>query len=339
MERLSKKERIQAALNKSEVDRIPVGLWLHHPDVDQDPRALAEAQVDFARKYDLDFIKLCPFGLYSVQDWGCKVKFFCSKHEVAIAADYGIKSTSDWEELERLSASYGTWGKQLQLPYRVKKLLKKDEDIPIIQTIFSPLTTARKLAGDRIFTDMKDNPGILHHALQVITDTTTDFIKGNIDAGVDGFFFATQLATTDFLTEEEYSEFGEKYDLQLFEAYKDITFFNVLHIHGNHIMFEKLSHYPANCINWHDRWVYPSLAEARELTDKCLLGGLHENETLLKGTIDDVKRHVEEVIETIDTRGFILGPGCVADPLTPEANYFAARLAIENYRSIPAGVR
>lgn len=37
MELMTKRERIQAALNKQEVDRIPLSIWHHMPDVDQDP--------------------------------------------------------------------------------------------------------------------------------------------------------------------------------------------------------------------------------------------------------------------------------------------------------------
>lgn len=50
LEKLTKHQRITAALNFEDVDRIPIGLWLHHPDVDQDPRSLAETQVNFNRQ-------------------------------------------------------------------------------------------------------------------------------------------------------------------------------------------------------------------------------------------------------------------------------------------------
>ena len=46
------------------------------------------------------------------------------------------------------------------------------EEIPIIQTIFSPLTTAREMAGDQILFDMKQNPKLFTNDLQTITDTT-----------------------------------------------------------------------------------------------------------------------------------------------------------------------
>ena len=65
METLTKRERIAAALQKEAVDRVPIGLWLHHPEVDQDPRALAETQVAFMRAYDTDLLLLRFAARYS----------------------------------------------------------------------------------------------------------------------------------------------------------------------------------------------------------------------------------------------------------------------------------
>ena len=327
---MTKKERILAALNYQEVDRIPFSVWLHFPDQDQDPISLAETQVNFMKKFDLDFIKLMPFGLYGVQDWGCKIKIFSTKLEPAIVDKYAIKDVEDWGRIEVHPAYYGTLGKQVQLVQHVKKLLNS-EDTPFVQTIFSPLTTARKLGGDRIFADIKENPDLIHAALQVITETTINFIKENIDSGVSGFFFATQCATTDLMTPQQYEEFGVKYDLQLFDVFKDKTYFNIIHIHGQNTMFEMLANYPGNCVNWHDRWVYPSISEARRITDKCILGGINENAVLLKASPEEIQQHVDEAVQSAGRKGFILGPGCCADPATPDVNYYAARIATQNY--------
>ncbi|WP_242866758.1 uroporphyrinogen decarboxylase family protein [Abyssisolibacter fermentans] len=332
MKKMTKKERVMAALNGQEVDRVPVSLWLHYPHKDQDPRSLAETQIEFMEKYDLDFIKLMPFGLYSVQDYGCKVKIFGTPDQPPIVDDYGIKCVDDWKSLEVLPGTYGTLGKQVQLVKHVNKMLKeRNEDVPIVQTIFSPLTTALKLAGDRIFKDMKENPEIFHQALQTITYTNINFIKANLEQGVSGFFFATQCATYDMMTEEEYDEFGTKYDLQLFDAFKDETFFNVIHIHGDNTMFEKLANYPGNCISWHDRWSKPNMEEARKMTDKCFLGGLNEKDVLAQASVDDIYVHVSEAVKMAGKKGFMLGPGCVANPNTPSINYYATRVAIEKF--------
>ncbi|MGD8564174.1 MAG: uroporphyrinogen decarboxylase family protein [Desulfarculaceae bacterium] len=327
--KMSKSERVRAALSIEEPDRIPISIWLHYPHKDQDPRGLAEYQVEAMRQFDYDFIKLMPFGLYTVQDWGCQIKIFCTPHEPAVVEKYGVQCLEDWESLEELSADYGTWGKQLQLARHVGKLLQGEA--PFIQTIFSPLTTARKLAGDRIFKDLKEATDILHQALGVITATTINFVKANIEAGVSGFFFATQCACTDLMTSEEHNEFGKKYDLEVFDSFVDATFFNVLHLHGDNVMFQDLLDYPANCLNWHDRWVQPSLGQARKMTAKCLMGGINEKEVLAKETPQIISRHVEEAVRDAGKKGLILGPGCVADPKTPATNYYAARLSAERF--------
>ena len=63
---MTKTERVKAAVNFQEVDRIPLGLWPHHTDVDQDYVKLADKQFAFYRETDIDFVKLMPFGLYTV---------------------------------------------------------------------------------------------------------------------------------------------------------------------------------------------------------------------------------------------------------------------------------
>lgn len=335
---MNKEQRVKAALNSQEVDRVPVSIWMHYSDVDQDPRSLAETQVAFVKKYDYDFIKLMPFGTYAIQDWGAKIKIYCDKFKEPIVEDGGIKEIGDWEKLEELPAVYGTWGKQLQLAQYVSKMA--GSEFPFIQTIFSPLTIAKKLAGDRIFKDIKENPKVIHNALEVITQTCINFIKANIEAGVSGFFFATQNASYDVNDEEIFQEFGEKYDLKLFDIYKDQTWFNVIHIHGDNIMFDRLNAYPGNCLNWHDRHTDPGFNDARKKSGKCFLGGiqevpyfvgnvLHYDSIMAGSTPAKIEQHVHEAIKQVNGNGLIIGPGCVTDPKTSEENLFAVRKAVE----------
>lgn len=330
-------ERIKAALRCEEVDRVPVSMWMHFSEVDQDSRMLAESQVAFNEKYDYDFIKMMPFGLYTTQDWGNMIKVYCDKYKEPIVAKPAIQSIKDWEHIIILPATYGTWGKQLQLAQHVSKLVKNET--PFIQTIFSPLTTAKKLAGDRLFKDMKENPKIIHEVLQNITDTTKNFVRENINAGVSGFFFATQCASYDFMSEEEYMEFGVKYDSQVLDVYKNKTYFNVVHVHGDNIMFNTIANQEFNCLNWHDRHTKPSLEEAREITNKCFLGGveevpyfvdgvLHYNSIMQRSTPEQIKQHVREAVEQVEGKGLIIGPGCVVDPKTSEENLHAVREAV-----------
>lgn len=340
MGKFSKVERVKAAIDFKIADRIPISLWPHHSDVDQDYMKLSDAQFNFYRMMDLDFVKLMPYGLYAVEDYGVKIKKYNKVNVVAEVVGDFIKTTDDWDKITDLDVTKGTYGKQLLYADRMIKLMKEADDVaPIIHTIFSPLTTIYKLVGDRLFIDMQLHPAKVHQALQVITKVTKKFINENINIGVSGFFFASQLANYRFMDDKTYDEFGEKYDLQVMDCYKNETWFNVVHIHSftpekEKEMFQRLLNYPGNCINWHDRWAGPSLLEARELTDKCLIGGINEEQYFNKTNYKNVYGHIQEAVGMGGTKGFMLGPGCTIYEDTPIENYMAARIAIEKYGRI-----
>lgn len=335
---MNRKERIMAALKGQEVDRVPVSAWMHFSEVDQDPISLARTQVEFNEKYDFDFIKMMPFGTYSVQDWGAEITFYAHKYHEPIVKTAGIQSVEDYDTLEVLPATYGTWGKQVQLAQRMSKLVK--EDTPYIQTIFTPMSTLNKLSKGRVVEDIKTHPEKVKRALEVITETTINFVKANIEAGVSGFFLASQSANKGFIDLESHKEFCTPYDLKVIESYCDKTWFNVMHVHGSDIYFEEMEKYPVNCLNWHDRHTWPSLEEARKITDKCFLGGIQEVPFFVDGVLnydsimarsskDEIIKHVREAIDQVDGKGLIIGPGCVVDPKTSEENLHAIREAVE----------
>jgi len=324
---MNKTERIKAALRKDIADRVPVSVWMHYPSIDQDALTLAETQVAFQRAYDLDFIKLMPFGLYSAQDWGCQVEFFCDATHPPIVRKHGIATVAEWNQVKVLPPHFGNWGQATQLAAYVGEMV--GDKVPFVQTVFSPLTTACKLAGERVYTDLRENGAVVHRALEAITETTLAFIRENMAVGIAGVFYATQCACHDFLTWEEYKEFGRRYDLMLLEEANKHGWFNILHIHGKNLMFRELADYPVHALNWHDRQEYPSLREARQLTDKCLIGGLNEKGPISCGTPAEVAGQVAATIAEAGERGLIIGPGCVAYPDTPVQNIYAARLAVE----------
>lgn len=326
---MTKKERIQAALAGKPVDRVPFGMWYHLPHVDQDPVSLAETQIQMVEDYDLDFIKMMPFGNYQASDYGLSCTYYCTPTQAVFERKFAIEDAKEWGDIRELPGWFGNHGKVLLAAAQITAQQKKQgKEIPFVQTIFSPLTIARKLAGDRIFDDMKRYPDLMHHALSEITKTCINFAKENVDAGVSGFFFASQCSTYNLMTEEAYREFGTRYDLQILNAVKDHTYFNIMHIHGENTMFDLLASYPVHALNWHDRWVAPSLNEARKKTDKCLMGGINEA-WLHTAKPEDIREHVKQALDMAGKTGFILTPGCCASMTTPKENILAIRDALK----------
>lgn len=336
---MTREERVKAALKGEAVDRVPVSVWMHFSEHDQDPRALAETQTAFNEEYDYDFIKMMPFGTYSVQDWGAQIKIYCDKYKEPIVAKTAVDKIEDYKRIQALPAYYGTWGKQVQFAQHMARMIKPHT--PFIQTLFSPATTLRKLVGERMFTDMKENPEYVTEALQNITETTIHFVKANIEIGVSGFFLASQCASYDLFNEEEYKKFVMPYDLEVMKSYCDKTYFNVVHMHGENIMFDIINeNYPCNCLNWHDRHTKPDFKEARTKSDKCFLGGIQEvpffvngvltyDSIMQRSTPEQIETHIKEAIALSGTNKLILGPGCVTDPKTSDANLRAVRKAVE----------
>ena len=123
---MNKIERLEAAIAGKEVDRVPYSIWYHLSAVDQDPVSLAEETVALSKKYDYDFVKMMPFGLYGVQDLGAKINIFSQQGKPPLVARPGIQSISDYLALQPIPAIQGTYGKQLEFSELLYRQLPRD---------------------------------------------------------------------------------------------------------------------------------------------------------------------------------------------------------------------
>jgi uroporphyrinogen decarboxylase len=325
---MTKRERLQACIQGKEIDRQPISFWHHFPAVDHDPEQLAQATIQFQRRYDLDFVKLMPNGLYAVLDWGVKARRPKNPLETDKISRYAVHEPQDWEQLQPLDPTQGVLGQQLKCLEIISDKLKGE--VPLVQTIFSPLTIAAKLAGsDRVNEHLQTAPQQLHAALKVITQTTIDFVHHCIKRGIEGVFLATQWASYMLLSEERYHEFGKAYDWRILDSIQGDTSFNILHIHGKEIMFDLLVDYPVQAISWHDRGTLPALGAAVVKYGGGLLGGLDHEHTMRHGTKTQISQQVQDAIRQTRGQRLIIGPGCVLPPDVPAWRLHAARKAVD----------
>jgi uroporphyrinogen decarboxylase len=92
-------------------------------------------------------------------------------------------------------------------------------------------------------------------------------------------------------------------------------------------MFDLLSDYPVQVMNWHDRETPPSLAAGQERFAGAVCGGLQRWETVVRGTPDQVREQAHDAIEQTGGQRFVLGTGCVTPVVAPTSNIHAAREA------------
>jgi uroporphyrinogen decarboxylase len=325
---MNKRDRLQAAMRgEVAVDRVPVSLWRHFPVDDQYPDQLAAATLEFQNLYDFDFVKVTPSSSFCIRDWGARDEWRGNPEGTRDYTHRVIARADDWTRLQPLDPRAGALGDQLRALRLIRDGLPPS--VPVIQTVFSPISQARNLIGaDKFPSHARQYTTELKAALGVITETCLRFVDEAKKIGVDGIFYAVQFASTRIFSEPEYHELGEPHDRKILDAVSD-RWLNVLHLHGDDVMFDLISRYPAQVINWHDRETPPTLVDGKKKFKGAVCGGLRQWETMVRGNPDSVRAEAKDAIETMNGRGLILGTGCVTPITTPRANLRAARDVVE----------
>jgi len=326
MHPLSKRERLEAALAGAPTDRPPVALWRHWPGDDQRADDLARATLDFQRAYDWDLVKCMPPSSYCLFDWGATSRYLGNEEGTRAWGPRVIQRPDDWTRLPVLDPYQGALGDSLQALRLIGAGL--GPEVPLIQTIFSPLAQAKNLAGERLLPDMRGHRDEFHTGLETITQSILRYLEAARATGIAGIFYPLQHATYDLLSAAEYAEFGRPYDRRILEATEGL-WLNMLHLHGANVMFDAVADYPVQAVNWHDRETPPSLHDALARFPGALVGGLNRLETMVRGTPADVRREVQDALAQTAGRRLILGTGCVLFLATPVGNIRAVREAVE----------
>lgn len=305
---MTKVERIKAAIEGKQLDTIPYAVWTHLPGIDMDPEKLAEATFDFYKRYDIDFIKTMNNGMYPIEDMGCIIDYSdIALGGVAKLIDTPIKTVEDWSSLKRTSVDEGALKRELT---SLDLLLQKTKgEVPVVFTVFSPITIADKLSNKQLIEHIRNGSGKeVHKALEVITETSCELVKRAIGLGADGIFFASQMSSYNIMSEEMYREYGAYYDERVIAASKG--WFNVLHAHGENIMFNLLNQYQVQVFNWHVWESLPALEEGNVMSGKCVMGGIKRMD-ITNHNKNELQNQIYECIKSLKGKGHILTPGCV----------------------------
>jgi uroporphyrinogen decarboxylase len=328
MKQMSRRERLQAAVNGQPVDRVPYAVWRHFPAVDRSPAGLAQSTLRFHEHYGSDFLKITPRAGYAVEAWGCVESEQVLPTGHRACASCAVKAGDDWKRIRTLDpASAAGWVEELETIIRLG-FDRRIGDAPVLPTLFSPLSLARKLSGDRLAHDLRERPDAVLGALEAITETVVTFADLALREGVSGIFYSIQTASRRVLDDEQYARFGEPYDRRVLEAIHPRSFPTVIHGHGDALMFERLARLPGHVWNWDDRAAGPALAEARRLVPGALCGGLDQVRTLRDGTPEAAVAEAREAVAQTGGTGVIVGPGCVLMAGTPDATVAAVVKAL-----------
>lgn len=299
---------VRAALAGETVPRPPYAFWTHFPEIDLDPEALARETLGFVRATRADFVKAMPNGLYAVEDWGVRPDFSeIAKGGAAKVVASPIAAPEDWRKVRRLDPGTGALGRELRhLSLLVAAL---GRDVPVLATVFSPVTIAKKVSGGAFAAHARSHPALVRSALDEIAATTAAFAARAIAIGCAGVFFAVQDASASG-GESAWRALGRDHDLAALEGARG-GWFNAIHMHGDDVLFDVLAGYPVHALNWHVGETPPTIADYRAAGGRRpVLGGLRRTPITTRNR-QAIDADIDAALAVDGGRGLLLSPGCV----------------------------
>jgi uroporphyrinogen decarboxylase len=334
------RDRFSATLAGQAPDRPPISAWRHFIDHEHGAATLAQATIDFARQWGWDWVKINPRATYYAEAWGKIYDISDYRDVLPRQVSTPIIRPADLYTIGRLDAATTP---ALREHLEAARLVRAGlPELPVTQTVFSPLGVLLDLAGRPAFargavygsTDpipllellSADRSG-LHRALRAIAETLADYVSHLLSpsVGLDGIFYAVLgTAQTGLLDAATFHELSRPYDEIVLAAADGAV--RILHTCGPQSHPEWFINYPVDGINWDQQATgNPGLIAP---LSRIAVGGV-SHELIATGTPDQVEAQTRAALRIADGRPFLLTPGCAIPIAVPDANLAAFRSVLQ----------
>ncbi len=323
-------ERIRQMVESERVDAVGASGWYHTPECD---RAGAEA---FSRRIigitdhsRWDFIKIMPNGIYMQEAHGSDIEYLSKDippERLRSKMIFNFRSylVNSPEEMARFPVldvkSNPVFQRETALVRALADHYKGT--VPILPTIFLPAHTIPEFVGGipKARWYFENHPDAVDHMLQALYETERQLLQAYLDAGADGFFFATRYSNAGILSRDEFERFCLPYEVRLTESTKGRAWFNMMHIHGvKDFYWDYYDKYFVQAYNWENvpasvpEEERATVARVRELTDRVLVTGTDQVNDFY-GSLEEVRERFAQRLERAakesgDNR-LIFAPGC-----------------------------
>jgi uroporphyrinogen decarboxylase len=316
--------RVEASLAMGVADRPPVGAWGHTYREEWSPEALAAITIERARKFGWDFVKFQPRASSFAEAFGSVYKPAGHRLKGPVLISPAVPDLDSWRNVELVNAK--ALDDQVESIGIVAREL--GGGVPVIQTVFSPITVGGYLVGKssaRVRRELRQHPELVRPALDRIAAALADFSRRSVDAGAAGIFYAISGYTSrDAMSESAYREQLLPYDVGTLRGLPAEAWFNVVHLCGSNLNFGLARDLPAQVVSWsvHNQG-NPSLVEGRTLSGKAVMGGLGQRASLLYGPPPEVEAEARRAVAETGGRGLLVAPGCSVPPRARDANLAA----------------
>jgi MtaA/CmuA family methyltransferase len=335
-------ERVQAAIDLRQADRVPVDLHNFQPaaramgvsmaEVFRDGELLAEAMMKAWREFGHDMILLENGTACNAQACGVQVVY---RDDAAPAALHPVMERL--EDIDRLEVPDPYTAFPMCEILKATRILSReigDQTWIVARADQGPFDLASELFGMEnlmLAVAMGEQDELLHRLLDFCAQVSRRYAHALIESGGRSTSIGESFSGPDVLSPRHYRKYAFPHQLALTDQLKADGIILATHICGNTVPI--LNDFVATGAPILEIDHKTDMRKAKDAArgKTCLLGPI-DTSVLALGTPQEVEDACREAIEIMAPgSGFILGPGCAMSPETPAENIHALVEAARKY--------
>lgn len=317
-------ERVAAALNHQEADRVPVYPILSgitrklvgatYEEWSTNAEICANAFLESTRQFDIDCVVTLIDLSVECDAWGQELVF---SEQDAAHPNYGnmvVKEIEDYAKIQKVDyRDARRMMMHIDVCRRLVAELKGKK--PVVAFVFGPLGVLSMLRNQQdMYMDLYDDPDAVKEAAKNVNETLKEYVAALCDTGVDGIMFDTLFASGTIMAKEMWVEMEGGLMEELSEVVRQKGCLNMIHNCGQRIYFDvQIKAIQPAAISF----LYPSddcqsFTEVKEkYGDQVTLIGCVTPANAVIGSDAEWDRECREQIDAMAKGGgFLLATGC-----------------------------
>ena len=301
---------VDQALSGERQENLPFTFWWHNYATENSAGGLAAETCRVQRLYDFDVTKPQVRAQSFAEAWGLRYTPSISPTTRFEVTHHPVNRLADLAQIEPVSDDASPLAEQLEAVRRIRQELGSQQ--PLIWTVFSPALVLQYMSKggiDAVREWGRERSAELQRAIANIAVTLTAHVGAILNAGADGIFYATTLASATHLTEDECRRLHLDADLQVLESARRARL-NVLHLGGERIHWRSFASYPVHAMSWDMlNPGNPTASDVQEATPFATLGGLPLGTQFASLDPGMMREYVDRLADSVGRKRLIVGAG------------------------------